>query len=89
MTVEECTVLGDLHNLDSRILKEGVYIIDNAIGSFPVISDIQGLERKANLLNNGVEGKGVGVRGRSDLNNLDFHITSVQGLETVLVGRLP
>lgn len=41
--VEECTVLGDLRNLDSRILKEGVYIIDSAIGSLPVISDIQGL----------------------------------------------
>lgn len=38
--VEECSVLEDLCNLYSRILKERVYIIDEAIGSLPLISGI-------------------------------------------------
>lgn len=40
--VEEHTVLGALCNLYSRILKEEVHIIDNAIGNLPVISDLWG-----------------------------------------------
>jgi len=86
--VEERRVLGDPCNLYSKILKGEMCVIDNIIERLPVISDIWGLLslEKSKL----VEWRSWGERGGKKRWQEQFgflHLASVQGLETVLVGR--